>query len=88
MSDRDSDEDRPGPYLRELGRTITAERERQGMTQENLAEACGAHLNTVSLIERGNNTTIGMLWWISRALDIDPSDLLDLAERGPDDDTE
>lgn len=49
----------------------------QGMTQEELAEACGLFRTYLSRIESGRaNPTLTVLLGLARALTVEPSDLL------------
>lgn len=67
-------------YFGALGAAVREERTRLGMSVEDLAEIAGCAPNTVWRIERGESTTVGMLWWIAEALDCNLSVLLELAE--------
>lgn len=63
----------------QLGLAISTLRRISGMTQEQLAEKANISRSLVSKIE-GNGTAIGfsleVLFDISEALDVDPSDLI------------
>lgn len=57
--------------LNELGETIRAERRRQGLTQDELAQLSGVGINFVSQIERGKPTAeIGKVFAVLRMLGI------------------
>jgi transcriptional regulator with XRE-family HTH domain len=48
-----------------------------GMTQEQLAEACDMHVNSISAIERGvANVSYVALLGIAKALRVNPRELL------------
>lgn len=59
-----------------LGETIREVREQRGMTQRQLAEACGTHRVYVISIEKGKeNPSVGLVVKIAVALEILPSEL-------------
>ena len=63
----------------ELGITIAYSRKLRGMTQEQLAERVGISRSHLSLIEAPNHVqafSLDILYSISDALNISPSDLL------------
>lgn len=51
-----------------LGAAIRTRREAHGWTQEQLSEASGLNVGTISRIERGANTSVDALLKIARAL--------------------
>lgn len=53
-----------------MGRVI-AERKKRGLSQEALAELIGVSQTQVSAIERARNTTLGHLYKLTRALELD-----------------
>lgn len=66
---------------RALGRQIAAERFAQGLSQEQLGDAIGAHKNTVYRYETGDReVTWGAIKKIAAALRMRPSQLLAAAE--------
>jgi len=57
-----------------VGDILRQERERAGMTQEDLAAAAGLHRTTISLLERGiKSPTLQTLFRVCDALSIDAS---------------
>ena len=63
--------------LSALGASISAMRSRRGMTQKQLADACGLDRTYISLVENGRqNISFGALARIASALDIAITDLL------------
>ncbi len=68
--------------LRRFGRRVRAERERVGLSQEQLAVAAGLHRTYVGSVERGErNISILNIHKIARALKVDPDSLLAPSER-------
>lgn len=62
---------------RALGETIRQERKRRKFSQEDFAEACGLHRNSIGMIERAEmSVTFDALDAIARALDMKPSQML------------
>ena len=58
-----------------VGRNVRAAREASGMTQEQLAEAVGRHIDSISLVERGKalpalDTLIGISQSVGLSLDV------------------
>lgn len=70
-----------GDFLERLGAAIKLERERVGMSRQELADLAGTTYNTINSIELGRNTYIKTLWRICQALDVYPSQLCEDAER-------
>ena len=65
-----------------FGRVVRSERQRQGLTQERLAELADLHTNFISLVERGKSAAaIDTLVSLAQALGRRPSQLLRAAER-------
>ena len=65
-----------------LGKIIAAERKRLGLTQEELADACGIHTTYVSQLERGlKSPTVRVIRQLGKALRLTAADLLTRAER-------
>ncbi|WP_327671800.1 MULTISPECIES: helix-turn-helix transcriptional regulator [unclassified Streptomyces] len=64
-------------HRREIGDRVRAERERQRITQERLAELADLDRKTVNRIEQGTySTLVDHLIRIARALDVPLSDLV------------
>lgn len=60
-----------------VGRNVRKFRMQKGLTQEQLADACGFGQNYLSDLERGlRNPTVVTLWEISQALGVRPVDLI------------
>lgn len=67
-------------FLINLGIHIRQIRERQNLSQQNLADICDLPKTTIGRIERAEiNTTIKTLVKISNALEIEPKDLLNFS---------
>ncbi len=67
-------------FLINLGIHIRQIRERQNLSQQNLADICDLPKTTIGRIERAEmNTTIKTLVKISNALEIEPKELLNFA---------
>lgn len=63
--------------LKELSIKIKSTRQKQGLTQEELAEKSGFHVNYIGGIERATrNPSLDSLVRIARALEISPKDLV------------
>ena len=64
-----------------FGKVLRALRTERGLSQEALALEAGIQRNYVSLIERGiNQPTITMIFKLSSALEVQPSQLIKLLE--------
>ena len=64
-----------------LGEVVREQRRSRGLSQENFGELVGIHRTYVGMVERGEkNITLTNLVRISRALDLQASELLSLAE--------
>ena len=73
--------------IRELGNIIRNLRKERGLTQEELARQIGVNYTYISKIEKGRlpyTPSQETLRLLAQALDIDPFELLDLAEKIPD----
>ena len=68
-----------GDILKELGKNLRAERNRAGLSQEQLAEKIGvSYGQVVGTIERGEtNTSLSVIVAIMEALDLDFEKLFD-----------
>ena len=67
--------------LEALGQVVRQERKNLGLSQEELAEACGLHRNFVGYIERAEKSaTIGTLFKLAAGLKTTPSHLIHLVE--------
>ena len=63
--------------LKELAGKIKLKRQQLGLTQEELAEKSGFHVNYIGGIERATrNLSIESLIRIAKALEISPKDLI------------
>lgn len=63
--------------LKTLSKTIKSKRQKLNLTQEELAEKSGFHVNYIGGIERAQrNPSIDSLVRIARALEISPKDLM------------
>lgn len=63
--------------LKAFGNAVRAERERQGVSQEELADRCGLHRTYVGGIERGErNIGVLNLLRLAKALHVPASSLL------------
>lgn len=65
-----------------FGVAVREERKRLGISQEKLGELAGIHRTYVGMIERGEkNITLSNIFKVSKALGLNPSELLKLAEQ-------
>lgn len=63
--------------VRLFSENLKSARKAKGLSQEDLAEACGLHRTYIGAVERGErNISIKNIEKISVALDLDPSKLL------------
>ncbi len=63
--------------LKSLSKTIKSKRQKLNLTQEQLAEKAGFHVNYIGGIERGTrNPSMESLVRIAKALEISPKDLM------------
>lgn len=63
--------------LKSLSETIKSKRQKLNLTQEQLAEKAGFHVNYIGGIERGTrNPSMESLVRIAKALEISPKDLM------------
>jgi transcriptional regulator with XRE-family HTH domain len=61
-----------------FGENVRAIRIEQKLSQEGLAELCGLHRTYISGVERGvRNPTLSIIIAIAKALQVEPSALLD-----------
>ncbi len=64
-----------------FGNVIRELREARGLSQEVLSFRCERHRTYVSLIERGKNSpSIRTLWMLAEALEVEPAQIVALAE--------
>lgn len=66
------------------GRALLDLRTKKGLTQEELAAACGTTFSTISRLERSaqGEPTLGTVQKIADALGVDPTELLILNRSG------
>ena len=65
---------------RQFGKAVKAIRLQKGMTQQELADACGLDISYIGQIERGQrNPTLGVIQGISSVLGVRMSQLLNSA---------
>ena len=65
-----------------FGKVLRALRAERGLSQEALALEAGVQRNYVSLIERGiNQPTITIIFKLAMALEIKPSQIVELVEK-------
>jgi transcriptional regulator with XRE-family HTH domain len=71
------DEVEDSVYLQSFGRRLAALRVQRGLSQEQLAAACGLGPGDVRRVERGQrDLSVIALADLARALDIQPADLM------------
>jgi len=64
--------------LIQFGKRVREERLKQGLSQEQLAEKASLHRTYIGMIERAEkNITLNNISKISKALGLNPGDLLD-----------
>src|SRR3954470_17408461 len=67
--------------MKAFGKAVRFYRNKLGFSQEALADRAQLDRSYMSQIERGiKNATLNSIWRISRALEVQPSDLLRLTE--------
>lgn len=65
-------------YLKSFGKHLKNLREEKNISQADLAYECGVEISQISRMERGLlNTSISNIYYIAKALQITPKDLLD-----------
>jgi len=65
------------PVARQFGKAVKELRLKKGMTQQQLANACGLDISHVGQIERGQrNPTLGVMQGLASILGVRLSDLL------------
>lgn len=65
-----------------FGKALRQLREARGLSQEAAALACGIDRSYYGKIERGmKSPTLGTIWRIADALEVQPSDLMIRAEK-------
>jgi len=65
-------------YLKSFGKHLKKLREEKNISQADLAYECGVEISQISRMERGLlNTSISNIYYIAKALQITPKDLLD-----------
>lgn len=80
-----NDTNNPNPqaarqFLRALGHEIRSQRELQGKTRKEIAEAVGVSGTTLGRIERSGPADVGVTWRLAEALGIRLPDLVRRAE--------
>ena len=64
--------------LEQFASNLRSERERRGLSQEELGRACGLHRTEISLLERaGREPRLSTIVKVARALHVPPASLLD-----------
>ena len=72
----------PRPLHIAFGLAVRRLREERGISQEELGQLTGLHRNHVGQIERAElNPTLKSVELIARALTVEPSELISLAEK-------
>lgn len=75
-------EDDFGPFLEALGEEVVVQRKFLGLLQNELADIAGCCRRTVVLLETGRRMpAVAKLWELARALDLEFSELMDLARQ-------
>ncbi len=70
----------PVGVVREFGRAVRKVRLERGLTQQQLADACGLDIGYIGGIERGQrNPTLGVIHSIASVLGSKASDLMKIA---------
>lgn len=70
------------PTVKAFGAAVRRRREEMGVSQEALGYKAGLHRTYVSDIERGaRNPTVKVIWRLANALEVEPSDLFETAQR-------
>ena len=65
-----------------FGDVLRAARLEKGLSQEELALACHRHRTYISLLERGKNSpSLRTVFQLAKALNLDPSELIERVER-------
>jgi putative transcriptional regulator len=65
--------------LKEIGKNISTIRRKKGLTQLDLASACGMETNSLGRIENGRtNPTVKTLLKLAKALDVKLTELVKL----------
>jgi transcriptional regulator with XRE-family HTH domain len=64
-------------FLKKVGLNIRFIRKTQGISQSQLSFESGIRINQIGRIERGEiNTSLSAIYFISKALNVDPSELI------------
>jgi transcriptional regulator with XRE-family HTH domain len=59
------------------GRVIEKLRNKKGLSQKSLADRSGLHVNTIHLIENGNNEPkLSTFFFLASSLEVTPEDLM------------
>jgi transcriptional regulator with XRE-family HTH domain len=73
-----------GDLPRAVGRNLRRIREQRQLSQEKFAEVVGVHRTYMGGLERGErNITLKSLERLADQLDVDPLELLQIADRSP-----
>jgi transcriptional regulator with XRE-family HTH domain len=71
-------DERLSARLRQLGTRIRTERQRLGLSQEELADRAGLHRTYVGAVERAErNISLGTLWLLADTMGVRESSLID-----------
>lgn len=74
----------PAHIARRFGKAVKEVRLKRGLTQEQLADACGLDISYIGQIERGQrNPTLGVMHAIATVLKVKLADLLKMAKLLP-----